>query len=119
MLIHLDVKEGGIEKDLADLFDAFDMWDHLVEVNAGNAITIRHNARVDLLAYKGGWGKGDYSMDQIKALMARSGDMIFCEYPGEAAKKLNRKHGTETPIPTDLRTWWTPAGPIQIESDRQ
>jgi hypothetical protein len=41
MLIHLDVKQSGVQDDIIAMIEEADMWDHLVEVNGGNADKIR------------------------------------------------------------------------------
>ena len=46
MLLHLDVKEPGLEEDIARLLDAADAWDHIVEINQGNATALRENPKV-------------------------------------------------------------------------
>ncbi len=118
MLLHLDVKESGLEDELIALFDAFDMWDHLAEVNGGNAIPIRHHLRVDLMGYKGGWGGTDGKEDRIRRLLDSPGQLIFTETPSSAAKYLGRETGRQTPLPEDLRVWWTPEGPVQIVPEK-
>lgn len=52
MLLHLDVKEPGLEEDIARLLDAADVWDHIVEINEGNATALRKNPHAHRLAYK-------------------------------------------------------------------
>lgn len=44
-LLHLDIKEPGIEDGIAAMLDQADVWDHVVEVNDYNADRIRSDPR--------------------------------------------------------------------------
>ena len=67
MLLHLDVKEPGLEQEIAKLLDAADVWDHVVEINESNAAELRTNAKVHRLAYKAfGWQEGRMDMNPEK-----------------------------------------------------
>src|SRR5262249_47245803 len=46
MLLHLDVKEPGLEDDIERLLDEADAWDHLVSVNASNAPRLSRHPRL-------------------------------------------------------------------------
>jgi hypothetical protein len=115
MLIHLDVKESGCQVEIARLFEKADMWDHLVEVNAGNAELIRHNRKVELLPYKGWWPKGDRASDPAlyKPLLDRGGVMVFTEDPRAAVKVLGRTPPGPRPVPPELFALWGPDGIIK------
>ncbi len=52
MLLHLDLKEPGLEADVARLLDEADAWDHVVHVNPENAANLLRNPRLSLLEYK-------------------------------------------------------------------
>ena len=47
MLLHLDVKEPGLEEGITKLLDAADMWDHVVELNEWNASSQRKHPKVN------------------------------------------------------------------------
>ena len=53
MLLHLDVKEPGLEDDIARQFDDADAWDHVVSINTYNTARLRTHPKLKLLAYKG------------------------------------------------------------------
>jgi hypothetical protein len=129
-LLHLDVKEPGLQDDIIRMLDAADVWDHIVEVNAGNAERIRSHPKVKLLAYKG-WIPGDYKQpdwDAVKAFLNQPGRMVFCEDPRLAAKALGRPEYSPMPVPDGLRVYWTPDGvaatggggcsPVESSKDR-
>ena len=93
MLLHLDIKEPGLEEDIAKLLDAADVWDHVVEVNEANASELRKNPKLQRLAYKAsGLQGGRLDMDpaKVKEALARPGKMILVDDPRVAARELNR-----------------------------
>lgn len=112
MLIHFDVKASGCQDDIIKMLDDADMWDQVVEVNAGNADKLRNHPKVKLLAYKG-WFPSPTPEDNGKQFLATPGDMVFIQKdPTPAVKALGRKPGPAVPLPTDLRAEWTPAGEV-------
>jgi hypothetical protein len=111
MLLHLDVKEPGLEQDIAKLLDAADMWDHVVSINEANATALRRNAKAHCLAYKAfGWQEGrmDMSPEKVRDGLAKPGDMIMVDDPRVAARELQRKV-LRVPLPDHLRAPW-PSG---------
>jgi len=50
MLLHLDVKEPGLEDDIARQFDDADAWDHVVSINTYNTARLRTHPKLKLLA---------------------------------------------------------------------
>jgi len=52
MLLHLDIKESGIEDDVIKMFDEADIWNHVVFVNWGNADKIHALDDLRLFAYR-------------------------------------------------------------------
>ena len=94
MLLHLDVKEPGLEDDIAKLLDAADAWDHIVEINTWNATTLRKNPKAQRLAYKAfGWQEGrmDMNPEKVRGGLAKPGNMIMVDDPRVAARELQRK----------------------------
>jgi hypothetical protein len=113
MLIHLDTKEPGIQDEMIRMFEEADMWDHLVEVNGGNAEKIRSHPKVKLLPYKG-WvpdGKEAANPKYIKSALERQGAMLISVDPRATLRYL-KKQGPEKPVPLpkNVRAWWTPEG---------
>jgi hypothetical protein len=108
MLLHLDVKEPGLEEDIARLLDAADMWNHIVEINPRNAATLRGNPKVDRLTYKAfGWQEVRMDMDpgKVKAGLAKPGHMIMVDDPRVAARELKRTT-LRASLPDHLRAPW-------------
>jgi len=111
-LLHLDVKEPGLEDDIRRIFDAADVWDHVVEVNTYNTEALRRNPQLRLMPYKGWFPQGPQAEDPeaIRTFLARPGRMIICEDPRAAVRALNRRPGQPVPVPRGLRAEWSPAG---------
>ncbi|MBN1420640.1 MAG: PD40 domain-containing protein [Planctomycetes bacterium] len=115
MLLHLDVKEPGLQDEIIAMLDAADVWDHLVEVNAGNADRIRSHERVRLLSYKGWWPEGPYAEDPeaIRHFLDQEGDMAIAKDPRPAARALKKIIPLPAPIPESLRAMWSPDGIVR------
>ena len=94
------------------MLDKADVWDHIVEVNAGNAERLRGHDKVKLLSYKGWAPEGEHaeSPDAIRNQLPKPGDMIFCKDPRLLAKLLQRPMTDPKPLPPGLRAVWTPGG---------
>jgi hypothetical protein len=126
MLLHLDIKEAGIQNEIANMLDKMDMWDHIVAVNARNADRLRPpndsnnsdpNApynKVRLIPYKGWTPTCDGSDEEIikailKWLPTKPGkQMVFCKDPRLPAKAMGKSPHKPIPIPENLRAWWGP-----------
>ncbi|MGB9623466.1 MAG: glycerophosphodiester phosphodiesterase family protein [Phycisphaerae bacterium] len=108
-LLHLDVKEPGLEDDIQKMFDAADVWDHVVEINTYNTERLRRHPKVTLMPYKGWFPQGAdaTNAEVVKAFLARPGRMIICEDPRAAVRALNRKPGGAVPLPEGLRVEWS------------
>ena len=105
MLLHLDVKEPGLEEPIAKLLEAADVWDHIVEINEGNATALRQNPKARRLAYKAfGWQEGrmDMNPEKVKDGLAKPGNMIMVDDPRVAARELKRKT-LRVPLSDQLR----------------
>ncbi len=115
MLLHLDVKEAGLQDEIMAMLDEADVWEHIVEVNVGNAEKIRSHSKVKLLPYKGWWpaGKDAEDPDMARSTLAKPGVMIICEEPGAAVKMLKKPvPPAPVPLPGSLRVLWKPEGPV-------
>ncbi len=105
MLLHLDIKEPGLEEPIQELLDAADIWDHIVSINDYNSARLRQNPKFKALAYKTfGLGEGRLDMDprQVREALAKPGNMIMVDDPRIAARELKRSVH-RVPVPTDLR----------------
>ena len=105
MLLHLDIKEPGLEEDIARLLNDGDIWDHVVEVNDYNAAELRKNPKLKRLGYKA-FGlqeaRLDMDPDKVKEALGKPGNMIMVDDPRVAARELKRKVQPE-PLPENLR----------------
>lgn len=137
MLIHLDVKQSGIQDDIIKMIDTAGMWDHIVEVNGGNADKIRpdtwnegkpgvHN-KVKLIPYAQNVPLWDGTDEEVGAALKEyirkqeaGSDAPFMFFGGrDHQERLARILGGPpkkdwTPIPPDLRAWWEPDGMVQV-----
>ena len=112
MLLHLDIKEPGIDGDVAKLLDEGDVWDHVVHINDYNSDRLRGDPRFKPLGYKG-WLEeaGDTDADR-RAFLARPPKMIFVGGdPADAAKLLGRPAIEPVPLPGDIRSDGPASGP--------
>ncbi|MGF1581024.1 MAG: glycerophosphodiester phosphodiesterase [Gemmataceae bacterium] len=91
MLIHLDVKVPGVQDRIIKLLDKADMWDHIVEVNAGNADRIRNHQKVKLLRYKGWYPHPKPSDERLQKFLASPGEMVFLKWDPKAIAARLRK----------------------------
>jgi glycerophosphoryl diester phosphodiesterase len=120
MLLHLDIKEPGLEEDIAALLTQADAWDHVVSVNAYNATNLLRNPKLKLLAYKAGLFEARRDVDPaaVRAALPGAGEMIIVDDPRVASRALGRpahqpvplskslcvEHGPETAPPPPLST---------------
>lgn len=109
MLLHLDIKQEGLEDKISSMLTRADMWDHVVLINPGPASDrIRFDKRLSLMDYKGWFHEAGTSEESRKAFMERPNQMIFTKSdPREAAEYLGRKvPAEEEALPGGLRAWW-------------
>ena len=105
MLLHLDVKEPGLEDDIARQFDEADAWDHIVSINTYNTTRLRTHPKLKLLAYKGpGLSEVRRDMDPgaVQAQLAQPGQMIMVDDPRVAVRALKRNPYQPKPLPDPL-----------------
>jgi hypothetical protein len=110
MLLHLDIKESGLQDDLIRMFDEADVWDHIVHINPYNSDRLLKHEGIDLYNYKG-WVEeaGDLSKPEVaERFLSRPGKMIFCKGdPRQAVRLLGREETVEpVPLPAMLRKAW-------------
>jgi len=116
MLLHLDVKEPGLQDAIERLLDAAGLWEHIVEVNAGHAERLRAHPKVKLLRYKGWLPQGGKEPDRpaIARFLAQPGDMVFCkDDPAWAVEALGRSRPAAVPLAPELFTRWPLTIPTQ------
>lgn len=111
MLLHLDVKETGLDQPIADLLTRADAWDHVVGINAATAPALAQDSRFSALRYKGPGlfeGRRDVDPESVRAQLARPGTAIMVDDPRVAARELRRPAYRPVPLPKGLRTRWKP-----------
>jgi Glycerophosphoryl diester phosphodiesterase family len=111
MLLHLDIKEPGLQEQIAKLLDAGDMWDQVVSINNYNSAALRRNPKFKPLAYKApGLDDGRLDMDPaaVRAALAKPGNMIMVDDPRVGAWILKRAVH-HVPLPGNLRAPLPPA----------
>jgi hypothetical protein len=104
-LLHLDLKEPGLEDEVARWLDAADAWDHVVAVNEANAPRLARDPRLRLLRYKvpGLYeDRRDVDPDAVRAALRQPGEMILVDDPRVAAWVLDRPRYRPVPV---LRTF--------------
>jgi hypothetical protein len=104
-LLHLDVKEPGLEDDLIRWLDAADVWDHVVAVSEANAPRLARDPRVKPLRYKAPGlyaGRRDVDPEAVRAALRLPGEMILVDDPRVAAWVLERPNYRPVPL---LRTY--------------
>ncbi len=115
-LLHLDVKEPGLEEDIARMLDEADMWDHVVHITPSpNSQKLESDRRLKLEGYKGWFHEAGATPESRAAFMERPAGMIFIgEDPAPAVEFLGRKPREKAlPLPGFLRVDWTPEGPCR------
>ncbi|MCZ7640767.1 MAG: glycerophosphodiester phosphodiesterase family protein [Verrucomicrobia bacterium] len=102
MLLHLDLKEPGLESEIARWLEAADCWDHVVAVNTPNATALRADPRLrPLLRYKAPGlyeGRLDLDPEAVQAALNQPGDMILVDDPRVAARVLGRPAYEPVPL---------------------
>jgi len=111
MLLHLDVKEEGLDDQIAGLLTQADAWDHVAGVNGTTAPKLAKDPRVVTLGYKGPGlfdGRKDVDPASVRAQLARPGKGIMVDDPRLAAHELKRPPYEPVPLASSLRTTWEP-----------
>jgi hypothetical protein len=105
-LLHLDIKEPGLDKAIAALLDELDMWDHVAFSNDANAGILRGHRKLNLLRYKAGLFDGRLDVDPvaIAAALKKPGDGLIVDDPRAAAVTLGRRLGPVSKEPVAPRT---------------
>ena len=93
MLLHLDIKEPGLEKDIGDLLEAADLWDHVVSINDYNSADLLKSPKFHRLVYKapGLGNRLDMDPETVRQALAKPGSMIMVDDPGSPPVNSNAK----------------------------
>jgi len=113
MLLHLDVKQPGLDEDINRLLDETDMWDHVVAVNTETLPNLLRHPKLKLLRYKGALYEARRDLDpvSVRTALAKPGQMIILEDPRLAAQQLQRTPYSPVRLPAEAFAAWTPAVP--------
>src|SRR5262245_10070824 len=103
-LLHLDIKEPGLDKAIAALLDRLDMWDHVAFCNDDNAGVLRGHPKLKLLSYKAPGlfdGRLDVDATAIAAALKKPGNGLIVDDPRGAVAALGRRLGpvSKEPVP--------------------
>jgi len=102
-LLHLDVKEPGLEEAILRELEAADAFDQVVALSPYNTERLRRDPRFHLLPYRGGTLEDGSDLDPaaIRRLLARPGRMIMVDDPRLALTELGRPVGRADPLTED------------------
>lgn len=106
MLLHLDVKEKGLDAAIARMLEQADAWDQVVGVNGTTAPDLAKDKRFQLIRYKGPGlfeGRKDMDPEAVRAQLARPGTGIMVDDPRVAARELGRPAYLPVALGRDLR----------------
>jgi hypothetical protein len=114
MLLHLDVKNPGLDDEIARVLDDADMWDHVVAVNTETLPKLLTHPKLKLLRYKGPAYENREDVDPaiVRALLAKPGQMAILEDPRVAASQLKRPAYSPVPIPPEVMADSAPTAPL-------
>jgi len=109
MLLHLDIKEPGLDAAIAEMLDASDTWDHVVHINRPNSERLRASPQLRLLDYKGWDHQAGQTDASQTAFLAKPAPMVFAGGdPAKALKLIGRTSPFKpVPLPDGLRLPWT------------
>jgi hypothetical protein len=111
MLLHLDIKQAGLDAEIARLLTETDMWDHVVHINAPTAPDLIRDPRYKPLTYRvpGLYAdRKDMDPEAVREALQQPGEMIMVDDPRVAARLLQRPAYRPVPLPAGLRADWQP-----------
>jgi hypothetical protein len=94
-LLHLDIKESGLDTAIAELIDRMDMWDHIAYCNSETAPAIIRHPKLRLSNYKAGLyeDRGEADPIAIADVLQRPGNGVILEDPRGVLVALGRPIG--------------------------
>jgi hypothetical protein len=111
-LLHLDIKEPGLDEAIVQLLDRLDMWDHVAYCNADNAAAILANPKLKLSRYKAGMylDRSEVDPSAIRSVLQKPGDGIILEDPRGVLVEMGRTLGSVSrePVAPQPRTTTRP-----------
>ena len=103
MLLHLDLKEPGLEAEVARLVTERGLWRNVVSINEANATELRRRPDFRPLRYRAPGlyaGRKDVDPAAVQAALTQPGEMILVDDPRVAAMVLERD--TQSLVSLDL-----------------
>jgi S-formylglutathione hydrolase FrmB len=94
-LVHLDIKEPGLDQAIAELLEELDMWDHVAFCNDYNSAALLKHPKLKLLRYRGGLFQDRLEVDPaaIAAVLKRPGEGVIVDDPRGVLLALGRRLG--------------------------
>jgi hypothetical protein len=94
-LIHLDIKQSGIDNDIVALIEKLDMWPHIVNSSGNNADAIHHHPRYQARTYKGSLylDHAEVFPEAIAEVLQKPGDDVMVDDPRGVIVALGRRIG--------------------------
>ena len=121
MLLDLDVKEPGLDEEVARLIDAADAWDHVVEAHSAAGAWLSGRPQFSPLPYKAdlsGEHRCDTDPDSVKAALELPGRMILVDDPRVAVSCLRRDAYRPVPRLTSIHLSLVSPQPVPGETNR-
>jgi len=118
MLLHLDVKEPGLDEALAAMLTEADAWDQVIAVNGTTAPRLAADPRVRAVRFKGPGlyeRRRDVDPEAVRAQLAQPGQAVMVDDPRVAVRELGRPAYAPQPL-QDLRAP-APATPTPADGD--
>jgi glycerophosphoryl diester phosphodiesterase family protein len=104
MLLHLDIKTPGLDKQIIKLLDDADIWDHVVWINDYNSEFIRKDPRYQPLEWVRSLYQDrlDVDPEQCLTFVPPPGKMVILDDPRVMAKTLGRKPYRHVPMTSEI-----------------
>jgi hypothetical protein len=100
-LIHLDIKRPGLDHKIAQLLDAFDLWDHVIIAPAEHGAAIVKDPRFKPLKYKTQLytDHGDVDPREIEKALKLDGTALIVDDPRACIVAARRRIGSVSTLP--------------------
>jgi hypothetical protein len=121
-LMHLDIKQPGIDKSIAELLTRMGLWDHVAYCNRENAGAVLEDSRLKLCRYKAPGlylDRGEVFPEVIAAALQAPGDGLIVDDPRGVAVALGRKLGKLSDRPVSSRQASSPRNDVKLPSEQE
>jgi hypothetical protein len=106
MLLFLDFKAPDMEREVGQLLDAMDMWNHIVMIGGVKTTArLREHPEFKRLPFKESLyiGRRDMDPKELRSALDKPGQMIFVEDPRPAATVMGREPYRPIGLPEGIR----------------